>query len=188
MKSKTETFRLHKENRHIAQLLKNCKKNRRDAQKELYKMYYSYSMSICVRYANNKEDAVEILNDSFLKVFKYINTFDSNKPFKVWLRRILINSSIDHFKKNRQGLNEVDIDEAKEASEMNAESIEYQELLLIVQKLPQAYRTVFNLKAIEGYTHEEIAELLGIAVGTSKSNYAKAKKQLQGYLNNYFEV
>ncbi|MEM1134726.1 MAG: sigma-70 family RNA polymerase sigma factor [Bacteroidota bacterium] len=188
MKCKTETSRLHQENKHITQLLKNCKKNRRDAQKELYKTYYSYAMSICVRYANNKEDAVEILNDSFLKVFKYINSFDKNKSFKVWLRRILINSAIDHFKKNKQGLNEVDIDEAKEASEMNAESIEYQELLLVVQKLPQAYRTVFNLKAIEGYTHEEIAKLLGIATGTSKSNYAKAKKQLQVYLNNYFEV
>ncbi len=142
-----------------------------------------------MRYANDRDDAVEIMNDGFMKVFQYIKKFDTSKPIKPWLRRIMINSSIDHFKKHKATTTqEVSLDQAATTSFEPVDQASYDELLAIVRKLPPAYRTVFNLYAIEGYGHKEIATLLGISEGTSKSNYAKAKKKLQAYLDIFFEL
>lgn len=130
------------------------------------------------------------MNDGFVKAFKYLKNFDMDKSFHPWLRRILINCSIDHFKKENKHLLQVELEEASgaESHETQLDLITYDEMLEVVRKLSPAYRTVFNLHAIEGYKHEEIAEKLGISVGTSKSNYAKAKKKLQEYMNMFFEV
>lgn len=178
-------------NKKIAQLLKACVKNKREAQKELYKQFYSYSMSICMRYSHSREEAVEIMNDGFLKVFTYLKKFDMDKPFQPWLRRILINCAIDYFKKENKHTFQVELEEALGAEsslETQLDSITYDEMLELIRRLSPAYRTVFNLHAIEGYKHEEIAEKLGISVGTSKSNYSKARKKLQEYLYMFFEV
>ena len=171
-------------------ILKGCKKRKRDAQKELYQEYYGYSFKLCMRYASNECDAVEIMNDAFMTIFNKIDNFDLTKPFKPWLNRILINSAIDHFNKFKKFKNQVDLEEADaEDSEIHQiDNVGYEEILGIVRELPPAYRTVFNLRAIEGYKHEEIAEMLGISESTSRSNYAKAKKKLQGLLNTYFEI
>lgn len=153
-------------------------------------MHYSFSMSLCMRYANSLEEAQEIMNDGFMKVFQYIKKFDTLRPFKPWLKRILLNTSIDYFHKHRSKLEEVELEEGiNETDDQSAlDLISYEEMLDLVRKLPPVYRTVFNLRAIEGYKHEEIAEMLKISVGTSKSNYARAKEKLKKYLNTYFEV
>ncbi|MFY0601469.1 MAG: sigma-70 family RNA polymerase sigma factor [Cyclobacteriaceae bacterium] len=153
-------------------------------------MFYSYAMSICLRYSNNKEEAVEVMNDGFMKVFIYLKKFDFTKPFQPWLRRIMINCSIDHFNKENKHNRHNDLESAAEISNDDSQlsDISYDEMLVLVTELPPAYRTVFNLHAIEGYKHEEIAQQLGISVGTSKSNYFKAKQKLQNQLKIYFEI
>ena len=171
-------------------LIDACIKRDRKAQKELYKMHFSYAMNICMRYSQSVEEAKEIMNDGFMKVFQYLEKFDRQRPFKPWLSKILITSAIDHFNKNNRYKVETELEEGimKESSENILDTISYEEMLEIVRKLPLRYQTVFNLKAIEGYKHEEIAQMLGISVGASKSNYAKAKQKLQSLLSTYFGV
>ncbi|REL33008.1 RNA polymerase sigma factor [Rhodohalobacter sp. SW132] len=139
-------------------------------------------MSITLRYADSREQGVEILNDAFMKVFENIKSYDQSRPFKPWLRRIIINTAINHYHKYKKGavhdsfeLHENSIGQ-KEAITC---SLSYQEIIEMVQQLSPAYRTVFNLYVIEGFSHREIANMLDIAEGTSKSNLSKAKKNLQ---------
>jgi len=173
----------------IQVLIKGCQKNERKAQKALYKLHYSYGMSLCMRYAGTLEEAQEVMNDGFMKVFQYIKNFDAQRPFRPWLKRILINTAIDFFHKNRKQVPVVGLDHGLEQSgpDVLQEGLSYQELVALVQQLPPAYRTVFNLRAIEGYTHQEIAQMLGISEGTSKSNYARAKEKLQKSLVAHFK-
>ncbi|MEQ6118640.1 sigma-70 family RNA polymerase sigma factor [Reichenbachiella sp. MALMAid0571] len=174
----------------LKKLLKACLKNNRSAQKKLYMRFYSYSLSICIRYVNSREEAVEVMNDAFMKVFTYLKQFDLNKPFQPWFRQIIVNCAIDHFKRENKHAGQVDIDTIMEKgiAESQLDNISYEEILALVRELPSAYRAVFNLRAIEGYKHEEIAKMLNITTGTSKSNYFKAKKKLQEYLQVFFEV
>ena len=178
------------ENRNIIKLIRGCRKHDRESQRSLYKLYYSYCMSICMQYSQSREDAVEILNDGFMSVFTYIDKFNTDRLFKPWLRKVMINSAIDHNKKhlNHQEMESLDPDMKLAVEETNLDSVSYDDLLEMIRKLPPAYGTVFNMRAIEGYKHEEVAELLGISVGTSKSNFAKAKAKLQEYLADYFGV
>lgn len=179
---------MDREFRNIKNIIKQCKKNNRQAQKELYKLFYAYCMSICLRYAKSREDAVEIMNDGFINLFTYIQVFDVNKPLKPWLRKIMINAAIDHNKKyNKMQMTTIENNTENVTNKIN-DSVSYNDLIEIIRKLPNAYQMVFNLKAIEGYKHEEIAKMLGISDGTSKSNYAKAKQKLQTYLAVYFDV
>jgi len=163
---------------------------KREHQKMLYKEFYGYAMSVCVMYSKDRDDAVEIMNDGFLKIFQFIEKFDLNRPFKPWLRRIMINASIDHARKNLKFQSHTDILKAKrvENEETVITGITYDELLEVLKKLSPSYRMVFTLHAIEGYKHEEIGKMLGISEGTSKSNYAKARKRLQDLLSDFFEV
>jgi RNA polymerase sigma-70 factor (ECF subfamily) len=174
----------------IVQLIKDCRKSKREAQKALYQHFYSFCMGICLRYAKSREDAVEMMNDGFLNVFTYIGKFDLNKPFKPWLRKVMVNSALDHLKKYSKIHNMESLENGMkvfgEAEQLD--SVSYNDLIDLIRRLPPAYRTVFSLRAIEGYKHEEVAEMLGIQVGTSKSNYAKAVSKLQEYLAIYFEV
>lgn len=181
---------LNTENEELIELLKGCAKNQRAAQKEIYQLFYSYAMSICIRYAHNREDALEVMNDGFMRVFTYIKKFDLDKPFKPWLRRILINCSIDRVKSEgkHEGFFDLEIIENKKPAEPEHDPLAYEEILKLVKELTPAYRLVFNLYAIDGYKHHEIAEKLGISVGTSKSNYFKAKQKLQERLKLLFEV
>ncbi|MEX0994152.1 MAG: RNA polymerase sigma factor [Balneolaceae bacterium] len=173
------------------EIIKGCRKRRRKSQKKLYRMYYAYGMSITLRYTDSREQAAEVLNDSFMKVFDNIRKYDNSRPFKPWFRKIVINTAINHYhkqKKKRERI-ELEISEKYLALEETITSgISYQEIIEMVQQLTPAYRTVFNLHVIEGFTHEEIAERLGIAVGTSKSNLAKAKKNLRVILEKKFNI
>jgi RNA polymerase sigma factor (sigma-70 family) len=148
-------------------------------------------MSICHRYTTHEEDATEILNDGFLKVFIEIYRFkpaytDTVSSFKGWLRKIMIYTAIDHFRKNHKHqvvgeLNETYM-HVPSTHEDAVDKISYEEILSAIRFLTPGYRTVLNLFIIEGFSHEEIARELGISVGTSKSNLAKARKQLQKIL------
>jgi RNA polymerase sigma factor (sigma-70 family) len=162
-------------------LIDGCLRKELDSQQKLYKRLYGFAMGKCLRYASNKYDAAEILNDGFLKVFKNISKYDYQWSFHAWIGRIMSNTAIDRYrselKHNHTKELEIAEDVGQEASIYQA--LNYQDMLKMVQELPISYRTAFNLFAIDGYTHEEISQMLGISVGTSKSNLFKAKQKLQ---------
>ena len=172
----------------IQLLIEGCRGGNRASQMKLYEHFYSYGLSITLRYSKNREEALEILNDSFLKAFLKIDQYDSDLPFKPWLRRILINSSIDYHRKYSK-LNEIPVaaipSEIETASHNSAlDNLEFDDLIIVLQKLSPAYRLVFTLYVIEGFKHHEIAEKLNIGVGTSKSNLAKARLKLKSILQS----
>lgn len=169
-----------------------CLRNHRRSQELLYRQFYGYAMSVCLRYAPTRDEALEVLNDGFLKVFTRLEQYDSAQPFKGWLRRILINSAIDHYRQEVRHQHE-DVDKVAQIAVSEAadafSQLSHEELLGFVQRLSPAYRLVFNLYVMEGFTHEEIATQLGISVGASKSNLARARENLRQLLKhiNYDE-
>ncbi len=171
--------------------LERCAMNNRESQKKIYSSFYGYAMAVCDRYTHNQEDAVEILNDGFLKVFKEVHRYkpaysDVVSSFKGWLRKIMVYTAIDHFRKNQKHQFTTDIDngviQVSSGGEDALDRISYEEIIRSIQDLTPGYRTVLNLFIIEGLSHEEISERLGISIGTSKSNLAKARRQLQKIL------
>lgn len=177
-------------NDRIRQILIGCRKHDRGSQKMLYEEFYGYSMSICLRYADNRDEAAAVLNDGFMKIFTSIKQFDLTKPLKPWLRKVMVNTAINHYRQKQRELKPEEMESAQYESEAESimSGISYQEIIGMLHKLPPAYRTVFNLYVIEGYKHEEIAEMLGITVGTSKSNLFKAKESLRKILNEFFQT
>jgi RNA polymerase sigma-70 factor (ECF subfamily) len=174
----------------IRDLLVGCREMQRNSQKLLYQEFYSYGMSICLRYADNRDEAAEVLNDGFMKIFQNIKKFDLSRPFKPWLRRIMVNTAINHYHHKQRELKTEEMEKARNrfGREDILSAISYSEIILMLRKLPPAYRTVFNLYVIEGFKHEEIATMLGVSIGTSKSNLFKAKEHLKRILNNFFEA
>lgn len=171
--------------------VKGCAVNSRESQKILYSSFYGYAMAICDRYANKQEDAVEILNDGFLKIFREIHHYkpaysDVISSFKGWLRKIMVYTAIDHFRKNQKHQMVTQLDNVvyhiPTINEDAIEKLSYEEIIRAIQELSPGYRTVFNLFIIEGLSHDEIARQLGISTGTSKSNLSKARRQLQKIL------
>ncbi|MEO1448167.1 MAG: sigma-70 family RNA polymerase sigma factor [Bacteroidota bacterium] len=171
--------------RALQQLLYACWQNEETAQTDLYQTYYRYAMSVGLRYAPSKEDAEEIVNDSFIKVFSHLKQQEKTQSFKSWMRRILINTAIDYHRKNRAHnvIKSLDFTIESLHQVANLEGLEEEELLTLISNLPPSYQQVFTLHAIEGYKHHEVADQLGISVGTSKSHYAKARKRLQRMLS-----
>ena len=167
-------------------LIDGCRKGDREAQKTLYEHFYGYAMSMCLRYARSREEAREILNDGFMKVFARIDQHDDEGSFKGWLRKIMINTAIDHYRSNSKHYDHQKIDESTaqiiSPGHDSLGEISYGELIHMIQLLPPSYRTAFNLHVIDGYTHEEISEQLGISVGASKSNLFKARGHLRALL------
>lgn len=162
-------------------IINGCIRKERSSQYLLYKEFYSYGMAICRRYALSNDDAADILNDGFLKIFTHIEKYDAAKPFKSWLARIMTNTAIDHYRMNLKFADHDDVSTHEHigSAAVIYDQLAYKDLLELVQGLSPAYRTVFNLFAIDGYSHEEIAELLKISTGTSKSNLFKARQKLQ---------
>lgn len=162
-------------------IIEECKHNKRSAQEKLYKMYYRYAMSISLPYTKNEDEAMEVVNDGFIKVFMNIRNYDNERPFKGWFRRILINTAIDNFRSNKNHYHHLDSEDIS-ISDFNdniIDTMSANEILNLVQCLPPAYKMVFNLYALEGYKHSEIADMLNISIGTSKSNLAKARNKLK---------
>ncbi len=168
----------------VEALIKGCIRGDKNSQKALYKHFYGYAMSICLRYSKNKEEAIEVLNDGFMKVFTKTNKYDPSKSFKGWIRKIMINTALDNYRQNLKYYHNQDLESTQlaAAKENVLSELSYQEIVQMVQQLSPAYRTVFNLYVIDGYTHEEIAELLNISTGTSKSNLSKAREKLREML------
>jgi RNA polymerase sigma-70 factor (ECF subfamily) len=171
--------------------IQGCVLNDRLSQKKIYTSFYNYAMTICSIYTTNYEDSVEILNDGFLKVFKEIYRYqpayaDHVLSFKGWLRKIMLYTSIDHFRKSHKYRFTKELDNEvtwRSAEDEDAlDRISYNEILRSMQKLTPGYRIIFNLFIIENFSHEEISQRLGISIGTSKSNLARGRKQLQKIL------
>ena len=167
-------------------LLNGCKRGDPGSQKKLYKKFYGFALAICLRYAQNREDALDIMNTGFYKILTHFDQYDFKKPFRPWLSRIMTNTAIDHYRSSlrhshqHNDIAEID-DIGIEASVYS--KLNYEELLKLVQRLPNGYRTVFNMYAIDGYTHQEIGKILGISTGTTKSNLFKARQKLRQYLS-----
>ncbi len=164
-----------------AVLIENCLKGDRRTQQELYNNFSPKMYAVCLRYSGNAEDARDLLQDGFVKVFSNLHRYRGDGSFEGWVRRIFINTSIEHFRR-KVYLNP--ITEAHENTfedkELTAlDGIATKDVLKLVQKLSPGYRTVFNLYVVEGYNHKEIGELMGISEGTSKSQLARAKSTLQ---------
>ena len=172
------------EENELYQLLDSCKKGDAVSQERLYRHFYSYSISICLRYSKTREEAIEILNDGFFKIFTKIEKHVKGFSFKGWLRRVMINSAIDYFRKNEKHYNGLDISYLKHKSTSASviDDLSEQEIVEAIRQLPPSYRMVFNLHVIEGFNHEEIANQLSISVGTSKSNLAVARNKLRKIL------
>lgn len=184
----------------VVHIIHGCVKADRESQKTFYKMYYGFSMAICMRYCSAKDDAMEVVNDGFIKIYRELHNFkpaydNYEASLKGWMKSIMVNTAIDHFRKNNKKHFLVEIkDDHLETVDMQETSIDkltYKEVMDIVQRLSPGYRTVFNLYVIDGYKHEEIAQQLNITVGTSKSNLAKARMNIQKMLRetepNFYE-
>ena len=165
----------------LHQIIKGCLKKDRNSQKILYKAMHGYVIGICLRYSASRHEAVELLNSGFFKALNNIDRYDNSEPFKTWLGRIMMNTVIDQYRSNLKVAyaDDPDADEYLTTGELSIAKLNYDELLMIVQGLPIVYRTVFNLFAIDGYNHHEIADMLGINIAVSKLNLHKARQKIQ---------
>lgn len=163
-------------------IVKGCKKGNPKAQQQLYRNYYRAMVTLCMRYTGNEDDAVEVLNNGFLKVFKSIERFDEKQAsLYTWMRTIIINCCLDFIKQKEKNLYHSELTEAAEVH-IPAEAIsrmKASEVLCLVRELPPATQAVFNLYVLDGYNHSEIAKMLGIKEGTSKWHLSEARKSLQ---------
>lgn len=151
-------------------------------------MHYNYAMTIARRYTGSLESAEEVVNDAFFKVFTKISQYSGEQPFNLWLRRILINTAIDLFRSNinKAQTTELQVWHEPEMESGIEERLTREQILALLDQVPPAYRTVFNLYVVDCYTHEEIAELLNISVGASKSNLSRARQHLKTILSTEF--
>jgi RNA polymerase sigma factor (sigma-70 family) len=175
------------DNSTFIQLLERCQANDRLSQAQLYRMYYNYGTTVASRYAPNRDDASEILNDAFVRTMQNLDKFNRELPFKAWFNKILVRCAINYYRRfTVKRLDSTSISEAEDQP-FDAEilsGLSAEEILKLVQQLPQSYRLAFNLYAIEGFTHPEISEMTGISEGTSKSNLFKARKRLMEMIEN----
>ncbi|MEQ1798286.1 MAG: sigma-70 family RNA polymerase sigma factor [Lacibacter sp.] len=166
-------------------ILQGCLKNQPVAQQELYSRYSPKMLSVCYRFARNREDAEDMLQEGFIRVFTQIHQFQSKGSFEGWIRRIIVHTCINHLKKHKKFNDSVDITQAQTVSvrEDSVPSIiQAKQVIECIRTLPLGYRTVLNLFAIDGYTHREIANMLDIEESTSRSQYTRAKAMLEQIL------
>ncbi|MCS7035177.1 MAG: RNA polymerase sigma factor [Saprospiraceae bacterium] len=173
----------------VSELLRQCRQQKRSAQHQLFQIFYNYAMSIARRYVGSIETAEEVVSDAFFKAFTKINLYEESLSFRFWLRRIVINTAIDRLRSALQTRESEpwngQYDAPVESSVV--EDLTREQILATLDRLPPAYRTVFNLFVVDGYTHEEIAQLLGISTGTSKSNLSRARQHLRALFSDDFE-
>jgi len=166
-------------------ILQGCLKNHATAQRELYQRYSPKMLAVCFRFAHNREDAEDMLQDGFIKVFLQIHTFQGKGAFEGWIRRIMVHTCINHLKKNKRFNESVDLIQASSA-QVREESIpsivQAKQIVDCIRLLPIGYRTVLNLYAVEGYSHKEISGMLDIEESTSRSQYTRARQMLEDIL------
>ena len=170
-----------KGNDDFEEIIINCGQNNSQAQKKLIELYYGFAVKIASKYINSPESMEEIVNDSFLKVFKNIKKLDSIGNFNAWFGRIVSNTSIDFYRKNKKIYFTESLDDIEPIEIPNTilNKLSADDILKLIHALPISYRLVFSMHVIDGYSHKEIAEKLGINEGTSKSNLFIARKKLQ---------
>jgi RNA polymerase sigma-70 factor (ECF subfamily) len=170
---------------HLNEILDGCRRGKRLSQQRLYEQFHGYALHLCLRYAANREEAVEVMNDAFFKVLTRLDQYDPALPFKPWLRQILVRTAIDYFRKNHRQPLFVELMPVHDTAAEDMPLLEIQpgeDLLPLLQRLTPAYRTVFNLYVMEGYAHDEIAGMLGISASASRSNLARATERLRQWL------
>ena len=169
----------------LDQLIINCKKNDTKAQSQLYKLFSSKLFSICLKYSRSYAEAEDNLQDTFITIFKKIDQFNNKGSFEGWIKRITINTALQRYREKGvfKIVNEENIKDVSVEIEDNAVSIDF--LLKIIQELPDRYRLVFNLYVLDGYSHKEVAKMMNITTGTSKSNLARARLILKEKVEDY---
>jgi len=167
----------------LSQIIEGCRRRDRVSQHALYELFYSFALSVSRQYVATTDAGREVVNDAFFRVFTKIENYDPTLPFQAWLRKVVVFSAIDHYRKYQRS--SLPLEELSQVEQVPAdgcdllERLSSDELLAQVQRLPPSYRMALNLFAIEGYEHHEIAEMLGITVGASKSNLFKARAKLK---------
>ncbi len=167
------------------QLIEGCISGNPLAQRELYNTFSSKMLSVCFRFAGNREDGEDMLQEAFIKVFSQIHSFENRGSFEGWIRRIVVHTCINHLKKHKKFNEALDIDEAAVAITIRETAIgtlHAKQVVECIRQLPIGYRTVLNLYALEGYSHKEIGEILEIGESTSRSQYTRAKNLLEQVL------
>ncbi|MDQ3192651.1 MAG: sigma-70 family RNA polymerase sigma factor [Bacteroidota bacterium] len=179
------------QDKNIVDIVSGCKKGDKKCQEKLYKIFYGKMMVVCSRYTDNTDEAKDILQEGFIKVFNSLHKFDFEGSFEGWVRRIMVNTAIDNFRKNKKvvtlfdnniPIENLDYPEDNSSETLISNKIKAADVLEAISKLSPAYKTVFNLYAIDGFSHQQISDELNISVGTSKSNYSKAKQNLKKIL------
>lgn len=165
----------------INDLMEGCKAGNRQMQELLYKQTASKMLAVCMRYARDRMEAEDVLQMGYVKIFQKVKEYRGDGSFEGWIRRIMVNTAIESYRKNLRSLSVVPIDDAYEQPSQGFDfsSLGMQDLMKVIQKLADGYRMVFNMYAIEGYSHKEIAETLGISEGASKSQLSRARAILQ---------
>ncbi|WP_224998470.1 RNA polymerase sigma factor [Cesiribacter sp. SM1] len=170
------------------EIIEGCRQGKPSAQEKLYNLYSRRMMAVCVRYTKSRFEAEDIFHEAFVKVFNNISKYKGEGSFEGWVRRIFVNTAINHYNKNRKYQKQVDysaVEEMTPTSEDIVSDLSGKELLTFIDQLPEGYKLVFNLYVMEGYNHAEIADMLQIAEGTSKSQLAKAKAYLKNILQKH---
>ncbi len=166
-------------------LINYCKTGSLKHQEMLYKRFYGYAMGISLRYCATRDDALEVTNDAFIKAFNAIKSFNNDKPFKAWLRTIIVNTAIDRRRKDLKLLQNTDLENAAAISyDVTVfEQLNTYDLLKLMQQLPPVQLTIFNLYEIDGYSHDEIAKMLALSASSSRVYLARAKEKLRSIIN-----
>jgi RNA polymerase sigma-70 factor (ECF subfamily) len=173
---------------HLNRVIRGCQENKPEAQRELYDMFKTKMFGICLRYAGNYDDAQDVLQDGFIKVFEKIHQFGFKGAFEGWIRRVMVNTALERYRIHYrqvpvdEHMAEIDQDEAKDVFS----DLDVADLVKIIQELSPRYRVVFNMYAVEGYSHKEISDALQITEGTSKSNLSRARAILQEKISRYY--
>lgn len=180
----------------VEKLVADCVRNDRKSQQIFYKTFYGKMLAVCMRYTRNREEAQDILHDGFIKVFERLKSFENKGSLEGWVRRLIVNNAIDHIRCRKdyfmtagdEDFADSVVDEHEEYLEVEKmKQMKAEKVIALIQHLSPAYRTVFNMFVIENMPHNEIAEYLGISVGTSKSNLAKAKERLKELFDQHYK-
>jgi RNA polymerase sigma factor (sigma-70 family) len=166
----------------LTELIEGCQLGKRKAQEILYKLFAGKMLGVCMRYATDKMEAEDMLQNGFIKVFDKMKDFRGEGAFEGWVRRIMVHAAIEYYRKHHKMMQLVEMDLAGEEQSVNAvaaSSLEAKDLLAMIQTLPPGYRLVFNLYALEGYAHKEIGEMLNMSEGASKSQLSRARTILK---------
>jgi RNA polymerase sigma factor (sigma-70 family) len=163
-------------------LIKDCLKGSPIAQRKLFEKFAPKMMSVCLRYMKDGQEAEDVLQDGFIKVFQKLNAYENTGSLEGWIRRIIVNTALDQLRKNSKFGYTNDLDEVGykiENNDFTVEGLMAQDLMNLISQMPEGYKVVFNMFAIEGYSHKEISDLLGITESTSKSQYSRARAHLR---------